>query len=678
MSNDCSERICQFGVAHVDSPKGDIDASGGALTGPSVTVVKNDAIYPYGTSEQFPNMLDTDDVIQTNSAHAYAECSNKGICDRSTGTCACFDGYDGSACQRQSCPTSSAGQCSGHGVCESISTLANRDYGNVYKLWDEDTTMGCKCDGGYTGPDCSQKVCKYGADPLYYDDSANIRYANFTYQIYTYASTTVTGNYSLWFEDRTGEDWQTGPIDIRATCTEVTDALEALPNNVFPKNSVKCYQHMFVAHYSSPISSYATWIGGRQDDNYHYPKFTLAFPSNPGYLKQIAINKFLDGSRPTLYTSETTSTLNWHIYANGFTGEDTDYVPDLCEGVTVTLDTSTVNHVMSVSSTAQLKLLKACLGSSDGDETDNVAEVYNWDYGSESETVYKILNGGASGVTMTYANPHLIKLVDATQDSYTYTDQADPNQVPYPKTELCASTSDTIYWSSLGTGWCPDRNRPGFYAVVFWSGSVFKIFTRAAADYDQTTPFYVYTTTGYLHRVSPVATAVTHSVEDTNTELTSSFHSNIMYTRNTSLIDTTYFGDVSCLTNPLATGYYAADCLQKDDLVMFINTDLNAAGLAANPVYPNIYTVKNIYTAEPDFKNINSVTRRNRIVLDYGVNHVFDNTSPATIYKFTPPTGYNYVGQCSNRGICDTTTGICQCFNGYTGDNCGIQDALSA
>ena len=43
------------------------------------------------------------------------ECSDAGICDRDTGACTCFDGYDGSACQRSACPN----DCSGHGQCRS-------------------------------------------------------------------------------------------------------------------------------------------------------------------------------------------------------------------------------------------------------------------------------------------------------------------------------------------------------------------------------------------------------------------------------------------------------------------------------------------------------------------------------------------------------------------------------
>ncbi|KAJ1442277.1 hypothetical protein B484DRAFT_356555, partial [Ochromonadaceae sp. CCMP2298] len=130
MSNDCSERICQFGLAHVDTPKGDLDASSGVLTGPGETVVPNDEVYPFGTTEQYPAMMDADGNVLTNSAHEYRECSNKGICDRTAGTCACFEGYDGSACQRASCPSNSEGVCSGHGTCESVKEIAARDYNN--------------------------------------------------------------------------------------------------------------------------------------------------------------------------------------------------------------------------------------------------------------------------------------------------------------------------------------------------------------------------------------------------------------------------------------------------------------------------------------------------------------------------------------------------------------------
>lgn len=975
MANDCSERICQFGTAHVDTPKGDLDASSGKLSGPNAddnqanTVVRNNFLYPYGTTEQFPDMVNSDLQVLDNTAHYYMECSNKGYCDRSTGTCSCFEGYDGSACQRASCPTTNGAVCSGHGTCETIRNLAASDNGNVYNLWDQDSSMGCKCDGGFTGPDCSLKQCKFGADPLYYDDFANVRYANFSYQIYSsvgvisgslikgqsrVGTNFIEGNYSLVFVDHTGEDWETGPIDIAANCDDVTRALESLPNNVIPTGSVRCFQdnNMDIPDVATGLNWWdlckrGVCVGGlnklayqwdltRQNfvlpvTGYNHPKFTIAFPANPGKIQQIRINKYLDGLRPTLYTREGTSnglaltmgwniptdpntgllvfdnagtdgnlgvdgsdlkynylwgtgpsnapnrnqgsgpplqdpqgesfnpgqggwnggqgqtgfteqfggslaycksylggtnclvaedetlpsTLGWHIYANGFTGEDTDFVPDLCEGLTVTIDKTSFPdfNVLSGLSTQDIKALKRCLGDSDN-ITDNNMDVYNWDYGfgghqgdhqngipgtsitNGDANTFKDVNGASYYIP---AYPHLIKLIDATQD-YSYlsatSDRSGIGNNPqatenaaltggkpnnrgvvendddsvnkarnldnYPKTTLCTSRQSFIDFpveqqqtrsdaynneflnNMYDLGWCANKNPPGFYAAVYFDPRIkeFVLMGPTGEDYDLTngfpTRFHVYTTTGMLVRISDVAQVFTQPDESLVNEgflPGANIYGNTLFVGrrdglpSSSRTDGTYTnweGNFDCETNPSGT-FRTRDCLSKNDYVMFFNPGVSSSNGESfdlttaydnTPQYPNIYQVQKIGrlpifdTGFPGSLNAdtsrygNNYQRevsRHQIVLDYGVNFWGDvkvggPSHGSFAYKFYPPveklfatTGsedsvapeqrapskvVDYVGECSLRGLCDYNTGLCQCFPGYTSDNCGVQSAL--
>ena len=671
----------------------------GSISPPDVTVAKDSFVYPYGTSEQFPVMRDTDLAPISDSAHYYMECSNKGTCDRSTGTCQCYDGYDGVACQRASCPGSPV--CSGHGVCRTIKQLAAEDYGNTYELWDKDSTMGCSCDKGYYGPDCSLRTCKYGVDPLYLDDSATIKYSVFNFAVVTTAAsidftdgTALAGPayFAIRFFDATGEDWLTQPIEAGSTCQEVVAALEALPNKVISKGQTYCSLDTSTntaalswtitdTQYtkSRPVSYPMAFWENKVESSYlssNHPTSTsklsgyvykIKFFGNPGKLRQPEIEIYLDGKRPSI---SSTGTVITRVWTDGQQGEFLDYFADHCDGVTVNLGYSYTHkryfYLTGLSKT-EMALLKTCLADSDFDSSNNV-EVYNWDYGN-------------------YYYPHIIKLVKSVT---TFTD---------------GGYYAAIYY---------DTSTVGVALDTVSSAGVFKLLNPfiapddtsfvATSDSINTDDFEVYTTKATLALTSNFS------------EFTFGFGSQFIYATNISydqfegLTDPTapFDGDISCEIG-LNNGYkskYVPYCLNKSDNFVLLNFN----DPHNNPTHINIYTAERLYTAsytksvneqsiftsggvptgwsahpanyrQSDPANDDSHYKTHVIVTDLSTNwaHVVTDTPVFHAYKLFPAQAstYEYVAECSNRGICDTKEGVCSCFRGYSSDDCSQQNSLS-
>ena len=674
---DCSQRTCPFGIAHVDSPKGDLDMSADSLT--TGTVISGSAVYPFGTEELFPSMMNSDGDVLDETAHYYMECSNKGLCDRKEGQCECFDGYEGSSCQRASCPEG----CSGHGTCEHIETLAGD---LTYALWDTGMTMGCKCDPGYSGADCSGKDCKYGIDPAYVDDDATARVSEQFYEISGgtasggFPGDAVAGTYAIKFYDVFGEDYVTAPITISTVdtsaggCSDVVAALEDLPNTVIPTGSVYCSQ------------SQAQTAGVSSGQTY-----SLTFTGNPGYLKPLTLDTYLDGARETVAPVNTSATspakTTVVTYQEGISGEFVDYFAAKCTGVVASISYEGANSVVSAALTGdglysyemnsgyylgsmdapEEALLKKCLGDSDGNDSyGNNVEVYSWDYGS-----YKI-GGQGVGETYTYnletpsSHPHAIKLVS--------TDAADDYTA-------------------------------GLYYLTWYQSTLdrFVLINAPVTTTTATASYYVYTTDGVVERV--IVDTTGHGQIIRGQKITAQPPVTAYFTQYSNVMYTSY--DVACET----ASSIVEPCLDKGDMLFVVDTknliySQNVSATASGTMLAlatgaadsgDLYTISKIYKEDPTATTFTQTGHedRFRIVLDKNIPFAGTTTTTSTVsgefgarsgltkvgvvglFKFTPATtgNYEFVSQCSGRGSC--VDGACECFKGYTKDDCGTQSAYA-
>lgn len=207
-SGDCSERVCPFEIAWVDTPN------------------------------------------KKGAFHKYAECSNRGICNRDSGECECFDGYEGKGCQRTSCPN----DCSGHGTCEFIDEMKYaatwNDYTNkgfvedaktfAYTNWDSHKVRGCVCDATYGDIDCSKRMCPYGTDVLDIRDNLLVSTKYQVQELRFYAPSSSANDeksFALTFKSRLNETFTTIPIkfdfnDLPDMVHDIQLALLSLPNRV--------------------------------------------------------------------------------------------------------------------------------------------------------------------------------------------------------------------------------------------------------------------------------------------------------------------------------------------------------------------------------------------------------------------------------------------------------------
>merc|ERR1711988_2069765 len=256
-------------------------------------------------------------------------------------------------------------------------------------------------------------------------------------------------------------------------CTDIVTALEGLPNTVIPASSVVCSATQY---YKTTAQSSAQ-------------TYSLTFTGNPGYLKPLTIDTYLDGHRETVKPTgngvTTVTTTN-----KGVSGEFVDYFASKCTGVTVqfALTQSTKfnfgasqntavdstyysyelnsNYYLNVGggSADQEALLKKCLGDSDGNDSyGNNVEVYDWDYGS-----YKIgspyVTTYTSELETVSSHPHAIKLVST-------------------------SASDDY----VG----------GLYYLTWYQSTLdkFVLINAPVKDTSATSSYYVYTTDGVVERV---------------------------------------------------------------------------------------------------------------------------------------------------------------------------------
>ena len=155
------------------------------------------------TCPKGPAWVDT--AVGFDKAHQETVCSNMGHCNQYYGICTCNKGFEGSACERMSCPN----DCSTRGRCLSMNYYAqtkNSGEGEVFlykSRWDAYRIFGCKCDTGYEGIDCSLRKCPSGDDPMTGSGASTVTNPNQFNEIQRITCNAAGGSFTLSFREQT-------------------------------------------------------------------------------------------------------------------------------------------------------------------------------------------------------------------------------------------------------------------------------------------------------------------------------------------------------------------------------------------------------------------------------------------------------------------------------------------
>jgi hypothetical protein len=549
------------------------------------------------------------------------------------------------------------------------------DFDSTYHLWSKNLIQGCVCDKGYFGADCSQKACKYGLDPLYLDDVGTIQIPSYFLTVLTTSdyydftngfAQPSAGTYRLKLYDKHGQGYLTSTIRAGASCADIVHAMETISGPLIPAGMTNCievdfrdenplytnsswrvrydalYQYYFDGTKSYQISSrpaidafgYENSVAhNRSTDKLLSGKlYFFQFFGNVGDFQQPEINTHMfDGMRGSLASAN--GEVVARVWTNGMQGNNIDYFADRCEGVKT-----------------QVK--------QDG------GEGFLWGPFLSSEALATCLGQGDVSKRGTIYNPYLIKLVRT---------QGDKRDGSF----MAAIFFDTESNFVAGAG---ERSTDG----------------EVKGAWRLLNPLYSLDNEKALYDV--FASHGTLVVTDWRAGAAFSFGSNLIHTYNASfdLSGGTYTGDISCdrYHTPSGSSNAQYSCLDKNDLFILANP-YNGAD---NPPFMNLYTTRSIKRLphnillgstekfkqdfNPAVDPVGNLTSQYLITADMNINWASTVVGPSVfhIYKFVPniTNSYHYVSQCSNRGLCNTFEGMCECFAGYSGEACQDQNTVLA
>ena len=695
---DCSLRSCPMGLSWVDTPNGDLTHDGSTFSGDY-----GDPITPTyarkGTWEDTPALLYgfPEDIpfsrVKVGEGHFYGVCSKAGQCDHSTGLCKCYPGFEGRACDRISCPK----DCSGHGVCRTVQESTRPDI--YYNKWETQKMQRCECDGGWSGVDCSERVCLKGDDPLTtkgtrvgynagLPETGEVQLLEYSCP---FGGTMRSKHVALLFTDpQFGDRYLTRTINLDDADAEakITAALKGLPNEVLAdfytgETFVELVQSVSVSEEIADRLVYVTVTFNKRLGDVPLIQAVPQFKCKNGFSFTTWAGNESFAENIDVVTAGNADGPDFSFTVEGLinaAGDSIDYVVKDLSGNTLNNGDYATSAFPTGAALTDIETFDSSLDSL----------LWSFENGGTDGG-----RGGGEGMfTLTY---HAEGVGRSNNILYTITGGLESN------------TAVTDVLTDSGTGTTPMVLTPNGAALT----AVHTYYKLTVEDFDASavrlyindefvgfgtvsTPDLEYSGSHFTHRRHPVEPLYLESggaYQSANGGLAiNAGGDSLVFYPTANLFTTTYepvTGDAIQLTFASGAPYLPVSTFvlvvvvtdvsitaTDDGYKWKIASDTTFSSESALPSSPAALTGASTYLDSHPDDDMRKVVPYLRFELGLGNND--DNRKCNTYYYAQVGTnGINDMPTCSGRGLCDTAKGLCKCFNGYTGLDCSEMNALA-
>jgi len=572
-----------------------------------------------------------------------------------------------------------------------VSTTTGLDY----TFWDADMSQSCVCDAGFSGPDCSERLCPMGDDPLTTGQHNEVQYVD------VYGESMFAGTITFTYTDEFGEQWETASFETTyysgqgttsALATDAQSALQGLPGGMLNDVGVKVHycEDIIPGYHKATVATDTLTLEDAADaatsNPVHSPTKTgtIARPDDTScVVRQSGNNALFSGNCATADTTALTKKVGYPAtkadaayntdvlyklaasfcirYEITFSGRSGDVADIKVNTAGIVTPSGVAEHALASSSTTVSSSAGVYTYVATLDDL-SVQGISVGEYVSVScnSVVYGFNKVTAvSGNDITFSS----HIEFASADCTTSAVSVQRGRSHWTVDEVSYSVADRLKFSEDYTG--NSAHFKAYKTDVTCASNLAQISSKVFTCTDDAGALTYNDEFGYKEKVDVKCGGVSQGT----------------YSIAASTTNTITFAESipDCTSSEVVIVHTQWVVKTNIDLHVYVSTDGHGLTGLSLSFYVSA-TTRDTCSIDEVLIDSDGASKGSRITCDLD-RSVFASTSWTAIntnqQSWIEGAGTTEVTPCSGRGLCDKQTGLCECFDQYSKNDCSTQNNLA-